>query len=158
MKIKALTLAAAGLLALAGCTTIPSGPSVAVMPGAHKPFAVFEADDATCRAFADRSIGVNPSVNEQNHVAAGVVGGAVLGAAAGAAIGEGDGEAIGAGAAIGALVGGSAGANHGAYDSYRLQERYDVAYSQCMYSKGNQVPGYAYNARRSMPPPPPYRR
>jgi hypothetical protein len=35
---------------------------------------------------------------------------------------------------------------------YDLQYRYDVAYSQCMYSKGNQVPGYSSS---NAPPPPP---
>ena len=158
MKTRALSMiAAAGLLALGGCTTLPSGPSVAVMPGPHKPFEVFEADDNHCRAFADRHVGVNPSTNEQNQVAAGVVAGAVAGAAIGAAVGEGDGEAIGTGAAIGALAGGSAGASRGAYESYQLQERYDIAYMQCMYAKGNQVPGYGYSYNTHRPPPPPPR-
>src|SRR4030095_12392342 len=101
--------------ALAAGPTSRGAPSAQLRRGAQKPFEVFETDDATCRSFADRSIGVNPSVNEQNHVAAGVLGGGALGAAIGAAAGEGDGEDIGAGAAIGALVGGAAGANHGAY-------------------------------------------
>jgi hypothetical protein len=38
-----------------------------------------------------------------------------------------------------------------------IQQRYDIAYSQCMYSKGNQVPGYepAPVAAVAPPPPPP---
>jgi len=39
------------------------------------------------------------------------------------------------------------------YDSYYgLQYRYNVAYEQCMYSKGNQLPGYTPPAA-SLPPP-----
>jgi hypothetical protein len=33
-----------------------------------------------------------------------------------------------------------------------LQERYNFAYAQCMYSRGNQVPGFA---PAGAPPPPP---
>jgi hypothetical protein len=36
--------------------------------------------------------------------------------------------------------------------SWELQRRYDWTYEQCMYAKGNQVPGYA---PVSVPPPPP---
>jgi peptidoglycan hydrolase-like protein with peptidoglycan-binding domain len=40
-----------------------------------------------------------------------------------------------------------------------IQQRYDVAYSQCMYSKGDQVPGFqpvvAEPAPAYAPPPPP---
>ena len=35
-----------------------------------------------------------------------------------------------------------------------LQQRYDLAYSQCMYSRGNQVPGF--QPSYAPPPPPPY--
>jgi hypothetical protein len=31
---------------LAGCATMPTGPSVAVLPGPGKPFEVFQTDDA----------------------------------------------------------------------------------------------------------------
>lgn len=34
-----------------------------------------------------------------------------------------------------------------------IQQRYDVAFSQCMYSRGNQVPGFAPNVPLSAPPP-----
>lgn len=36
------------------------------------------------------------------------------------------------------------------------QRRYDVAYQQCMYAKGNQIPGMrAATPYRYLPPPPP---
>ena len=52
--------------------------------------------------------------------------------------------------ALGATVVGAAGSDEA---NYPIQRRYDIAYAQCMYSKGNQVPGYA--RPRSLPPPPP---
>lgn len=42
----------AALLAIAACTTIPTGPSVMAMPGSGKSFDQFRADDADCRQFA----------------------------------------------------------------------------------------------------------
>lgn len=48
-------------VALAACASIPTGPSVAVMPAPGKPFEEFRADDAVCREFARQQLGVNPS-------------------------------------------------------------------------------------------------
>ena len=63
----------------------------------------------------------------------------------GSAIGAATGKGAGAGAAIGGgtgLLGGTAmGSNAGASSEYTLQKRYDIAYQQCMYAKGNQIPG-----------------
>ena len=39
---------------------------------------------------------------------------------------------------------------------WAVQMRYDNAYMQCMYLKGNQVPGFAGTYRRAVPPPPSY--
>jgi hypothetical protein len=53
------------------------------------------------------------------------------------------------------VVGGTAsGANAGYYAGATVQQRYDAAYQQCMYAKGNQIPG-ARSVRRVAPPPPP---
>ena len=63
---------------------------------------------------------------------------------AGALIGSASGEP-GSGAAIGAGTGlliGSAAGSDGMYgSSYQMQRSYDIAYMQCMYAKGNQLPG-----------------
>jgi hypothetical protein len=76
----------------------------------------------------------------------------------GAAIGAATGNA-GAGAAIGGgtgLLGGTAmGSNAGASSEYTLQKRYDIAYQQCMYAKGNQIPGVVRQPAQSYAPPPP---
>ncbi len=143
------------VVGLSACATVPPGPSVRVMPGPWKPFEVFQADDAACRQWASQQAGASPNdaVN-QNLVAGGVLGtlaGAGLGAAIGAAYGN-----PGAGAAIGAasgLIGGTAIASGPAYGAgYAAQSRDDNAYVQCMYAKGNQVPG-VMPPKRSYPPP-----
>jgi hypothetical protein len=38
------------------------------------------------------------------------------------------------------LIGSAAGAGAAQRSSYTLQERYDMAYTQCMYAKGEKVP------------------
>ena len=146
------------LAMLSGCATMPTGPSVAVLPGPGKPFEAFQADDAVCRQWAQQQInGASPSQTANQNMATGAVVGTAVGAAMGAAIGAATGNA-GAGAAIGGgagLLGGTAmGSNAGASSEYQLQRRYDIAYQQCMYAKGNQIPGSA-PARRSYAPPPP---
>ncbi|HEY0185270.1 MAG TPA: glycine zipper family protein, partial [Rhodopila sp.] len=78
----------------------------------------------------------------------------LLGAGLGAAIGGGRGAAIGAGA--GALGGTAIGAGPSQNAQYSLQQRYDLAYAQCMYSRGNQVPGYQPPPGPPPPPPPGY--
>lgn len=83
--------------------------------------------------------------------------GAIVGAAAGVAIGGGKGAAIGAGSGL--LLGSAAGTGASVYASGIMQQRYDVAYMQCMYTKGNRVPMsgsfVAAPAPARYPPPPP---
>jgi hypothetical protein len=151
------------VVGLSACATVPSGPSVRVMPGPWKPFEVFQSDDAVCRQWAAQQTGTSPNdaVN-QNLVTGGVLG-TLAGAGLGAAIGAASGDA-GIGAAIGAasgLIGGTAVASGPAYAAgYEAQRRYDHAYVQCMYAKGNQIPGVTPSRRSdslSPPPPPPGR-
>jgi uncharacterized protein YcfJ len=146
-KVPAAALAS--MLLLDGCVSQPMGPTVAVMPAPGKPFDAFQQDQAICKQFADQQVqGGAQSANNQQ-VGTAVVG-TLLGAGLGAAIGGGRGAAIGAGA--GALGGTAVGAGPAQQSQYSLQQRYDLAYSQCMYSRGNQVPGYA---PPGAPPPPP---
>jgi hypothetical protein len=148
--IKATIVATTALALLAGCAQEPMGPTVQVMPGPNKPFQVFQEDDAVCRQFAQRqSAGVAEQGNNAQLGTA--VLGTVLGAGLGAAIGGGRGAAIGAGA--GALGGTAVGSNQAGRGQMTAQQFYNNAYSQCMYSKGNQVPGYV--AATAPPPGPP---
>jgi hypothetical protein len=52
--------------------------------------------------------------------------------------------------------GGAAGSNVAYASSYQMQRSFDMAYMQCMYARGNQVPGQAVARRQpvfSYPPP-----
>ena len=129
----------AALLMLGACTTIPTGPSVMAMPGSTKNFDQFRSDDANCRQFALSQIGgatANETAIESGMKSAAV--GATVGALAGAAMGGHQGAGVGAG--MGLLVGGAAGAGAGQTSGYSSQHRYDNAYVQCMYAKGQRVP------------------
>ena len=120
------------------------GPSVLVLPGSGKSFEQFQADDAVCRQWAAQQIGTAPQEAANQSTAKSAVAGTVIGAGLGAAIGSASGAA-GTGAAIGAasglLLGSAAGASAGYASGYEAQRRYDIAYQQCMYAKGNVTPG-----------------
>lgn len=153
----------AAVVFLPACATMPTGPSVMVLPGSGKTFDQFRIDDALCRQYANQQIGgvAGQQAAQQSAVTSAVIGTAI-GAAAGAAIGSASGN-MGAGAAIGAgsglLLGSAAGSGSASSSYYEAQRRYDNAYLQCMYAKGNQIPGY--RSRSSAPasgsyyPPPP---
>lgn len=128
--------------ALAGCATLPAGPQVAVMPAPGKPFEQFVAEDRLCRGFAEQSVGTSPAGASAQDMAVGALVGTAIGAAAGAALGGHRGAATGAG--IGLAGGALAGAGQSSETMHDLQWRYDLAYQQCMYTKGNQLPGGHY--------------
>jgi len=145
MKIfKQSTLIALALLVAGGCATIPTGPSVAVLPAPGKSFDTFRAEDATCRQWAKQQVGASPEQTYNSNVATGAIAGTAIGTGLGAALGSTSGQA-GEGALIGAagglLVGASAGSSAGQAAGMEAQRRFDNTYVQCMYSYGNQVPG-----------------
>lgn len=157
MSARLHLLSLAGVLALAGCVTVPTGPAIMALPGTAKSFDEFRADDVSCRQYAQYSLGPGAEQVPANAAAANAAGGALWGAAAGAIIDSASGRA-GEGAAIGAgtglLFGSAAGANAAGYSYYGMQRRYDMAYLQCMYARGNQVPaGPPYGPRPYGPPP-----
>lgn len=140
------------LLMFSGCmTTGPIGPRVSVMPAPGKPFDVFVAEENQCRQYAEQSIGISPDRAASRNFAGSAVAGTAIGAAAGALMGGHEGAGVGAG--MGLIAGSAAGSNQSAYASRDAQWRYDNAYKQCMYAKGNLVPGY--QLQQQIPPPPP---
>lgn len=153
----------AAVLLLGACATIPNGPSVMAMPGSSKNFDQFRRDDADCRQFAQGQIGgasANDAAIDSGVKSAAL--GTIIGAAAGAAMGGHQGAAAGAG--VGLLAGTAAGANAGQASGYGAQQRYDNAYVQCMYAKGERVPAsgqmapapaYSRPPASAYPPPPP---
>lgn len=150
------------LLALAGCASMPNGPSVMVLPGTNKSFDQFRVDDLDCRQYASSQVGGTTAdqAAENSGVKSAAVGAAV-GAAAGAIMGGQRGAATGAG--TGLIIGGATGAGAASGSQRTLQQRYDIGYQQCMYGKGHKIPSAARYERsdlasrpqRSIPPPPP---
>lgn len=141
---KALTaLAVLSAALLTACATIPTGPSVLVLPGTGKTFEAFQTDNAVCREWASQQVGTSVERVGKESVGTGAAIGTAVGAAAGAALGAasghpGEGAAVGAG--IGLLGGSAAGADQARSAGYSVQNRYDIAYMQCMYAKGNRIP------------------
>ncbi len=162
-RLRLSAIAVAMTVLVAGCATVPPGPRVAVMPGPQKSMPQFRDDQLACQDFAQASLGGwTPNDAAANSAAASAAVGTLLGAAAGAILGSVSGQA-GQGAAWGAgtglLFGSAAGVNAAGYSQQETQRRYDVAYVQCMWSRGNSVPGpVAFRAGPSqaapaIPPP-----
>jgi hypothetical protein len=159
MRIPFALAAAAALVA--GCATPPpSGPSVMVLPGSNKSFEQFRFDDNECRQYASAQIGGTTAAQAQtNSAVKSAVVGTAIGAAAGGLMGGNSGAGVGAG--IGLAGGALAGTGASEASGRTLQQRYDVAYQQCMYAKGHQIPmaaryaPYRSTTRQAAPPPPP---
>lgn len=130
-------------LLLAACVMVPTGPNVMVLPGTGKDFEQFQYDDAVCRQWALQQSGAVTTQAATNTTASGAAIGTAVGAASGAAIGAAAGNpaaGAAAGAGIGLVGGTAAGADQAAGAQWTVQQRYDIAYMQCMYAKGNQIP------------------
>lgn len=156
--------AVGALLALAGCASLPDGPSMLVLPGTGKSFQQFQADDAMCRQYAHRQVGGSAQLAADASGVRSAALGTAVGAIAGAAIDGSRGAAVGAGSGL--LLGTVSGTGTGQVSAAALQRRYDHAYVQCMYAQGHRVPmsgqlgGSAYRSSSSrylpsVPPPPP---
>ncbi len=149
------------LLLVTGCATIPSGPSVMVLPGTGKNFDQFQTDDMVCRQWAAQQTGTTAEQASTQSTVGGAAIGTLVGAAAGAALGAAAGNAgvgAAAGAGVGLLGGTAVGAGRAQAHGGSVQRRYDQSYIQCMYAKGHQVPvarGSHLEQQAAPPPPPP---
>lgn len=160
MKIQTIVagLGLAGILA--GCASAPLAPRVAVMPAPGKPFEQFVAEERMCRQYAEQAVGGGQDDPGERAAISSAAVGTAVGALAGAAVGGRQGAAVGAGGGL--IVGTAAGSGRAGMTERDIQRRYDIAYQQCMYAKGNQIPGqyapYAPQSARpaaAYPPPPP---
>jgi hypothetical protein len=158
MNKRLLLVPLAAAVVLGGCVTVPTGPTVMVLPGPQKSFDQFQSDGMSCQQFAQNVV-APAGVDATNYAAANAAVGTALGAAAGAIIGSATGQA-GAGAAIGAgtglLFSAPASGNMAYASSWQIQRSYDIAYMQCMFARGNQLPGQVVSRRQpvySYPPP-----
>jgi hypothetical protein len=167
-----LAVAAVCLFSLSACAVdAPTGPSVPVVPGDNKTLGQFQQDDATCRNFASQQTGISPGAAANQAGVGTAVVSTLVGAAVGALIGTAAGNpAIGAaiGGGAGLLTGAAAGTGNAAISAENVQQRYDIAYQQCMQTTGNKTalaqavvpqPAPAYPAPAPAPayvyPPPP---
>jgi hypothetical protein len=154
MKRAVLALAIISSLAsLAACVSAPTGPTIAIMPREGKPFDVFQQEDQLCRQFAANAV-QDTSNAALNEGATSAIIGAALGAAAGAVIQGGNSQNVGTGAGVGLLGGAAMGAMNSSGKQNQAQVQYNIAYQQCMYSKGNQVPSYPSQGGNSNYRPP----
>lgn len=149
-------------LVMTACSSVPTGPSVNVVPGPNATFEQFKADDQECRDFALDRVGDDPSSYDTASTVKSAAITTAIGAAAGAAFDHGHARGAAVGAGAGLLLGTLAGSGKGS-ESYRAaQVQYDNAYQQCMYAKGHSVPmagnyGQQGRNRGSYGPPPPPR-
>lgn len=152
--LEAKSLRIGVLLFVGGCAAQPLHPSVAVMPAPNKPFEVFQEDQSACQQYALQQVGgPEAAYAASNQAASGAIWGTLLGAAVGALLTPWNGHGAAPGAAIGLLAGASMGSNNAGRTQQEVQWQYDTAYQQCMYARGDQVPGY--QAASGPPPPPP---
>lgn len=136
-SVAVLSLTLASLLS--ACVSAPTGPTVAVMPREGKPFDLFQQEDLYCRNFASNSVrDTSDAALKEGATSAAI--GAALGAVAGAVIQGGNHANIGTGAGVGLLGGAAMGAMNSSGKQNQAQVQYNIAYQQCMYAKGNQVP------------------
>lgn len=157
IRVAALSSA---VVVLAGCTSMPDGPSVMVLPGNDKSFDQFRLDEMDCRQYASAQLGSGTAAGSaaDSGVRSAALG-TLLGAAAGAAANGGRGAGVGAGAGL--ALGGLAGTGAAQQSGGITQRRYDMGYQQCMYAKGHRIPtygGYGWptmQQRQYVPPPPP---
>ena len=159
MKVITRSVPLLALALAAGCVTVPSGPSVMVLPGDGRSFDQFRYDDADCRNYAQSQVGgATTDQAAADSVARSAVLGTLIGAAAGGAIDGRHGADAGAGAGL--LLGAVAGSGAAQGSAYGVQRRYDFAFQQCMYAKGHRIAagraGYAYPPMGYAPPPPGY--
>ncbi|HEX7968001.1 MAG TPA: glycine zipper family protein [Stellaceae bacterium] len=140
-------MALAGVVTLGACAVaLPSAPSVLAVPGQGKTLEAFQQDDVTCRQYASEHVSYAQAQASSQGATGNVIAGTGIGAAIGALLGAATGDA-GTGAALGAgsglLVGGSSGSSVAQASSAGLQRQYDMAYLQCMVTKGDTVPSLA---------------
>lgn len=134
MRLSTRWLLMLPVVVLIGCASMPTGPSVLVLPGTGRSIDDFRASDFQCRNFAARQIGAR----SEDPVVRNAVIGTAVGAVAGAAIGGHQGAGVGAGAGL--LVGSATGAEASQRFGFDSQRQYDNAYIQCMYAGGHRVP------------------
>src|SRR2546425_8675952 len=100
---RAAIIPVGAVLVLSACATVPTGPTVMVLPGNGKSFEQFQGDDAICKQWAFQQTGTTTDRASTQSTVSGAAIGTLVGAAAGAALGAAAGSPA-TGAAVGAGV------------------------------------------------------
>jgi hypothetical protein len=79
MRLVKLFMPVLFMILMAGCVTLPTGPSVRVFPAPGKPYDLFLSEDSFCRQTAERQIGMLPQEVADRNTASGAVVGTVVG-------------------------------------------------------------------------------
>jgi hypothetical protein len=119
--------------------------------GCRQTFRQSAQEEEGCKTYAQAQIAGAVDNANRNAIGRAVLTTA-LGAGTGALLGGGEGARIGT--AGGATAGTGVATDMSANSQTTIQQRYDVAYSQCMYAEGNQVPGMQQAATEEPPPAP----
>ncbi len=136
---------------LAG-TGVPQGPLVVISPESGKPPDLFAAEQDYCRS--DASALVDTGESEGSVMRSAVVG-TLLGAVAGSVFSGRHHDNTAIGAVAGLAMGAAAGSNEQAVEEANAQRRFDAAYTQCMFAKGNGTPRVVYRPAQPMYVPAP---
>src|SRR5216110_1853124 len=128
MVTRGVVAPVAAVLLLSACATIPTGPTVMVLPGNGKSFEQFQGDDVICRQWALQQTGTTTGSASTDSAVSGAAIGTLVGAAAGSPA-----TGAAAGAGIGLLGGTAVGAGRAEGANASVQQRYNAAYMQCMY-------------------------
>ena len=135
------------MVSLGACVTPPTASTIPVIPGPNKTFEAFASEQSFCQQYATAQT-VPQAQAATNQAVGTALLTTALGAGLGAAIGGSGwhgnaGRGAGIGAAGGAVAGTALGASQAGFAQMSLQQQFDVMYGQCMYSYGNQVPGFS---------------
>ena len=76
-KTAATVSAVGAMLALGGCVSVPTGPSVMAMPGKDKTYEQFRADQQQCQQYAQDAIGGQAAQTQNSAANSAAVGTAV---------------------------------------------------------------------------------
>jgi hypothetical protein len=135
------------LVSLGACVMPPVAPTIPVAPGPNRTFEAFASEQSFCQQYATAQTAPQAYAATNQAVGTALLTtalGAGLGAAVGGSGWHGNaGRGAGIGAAGGAVAGTALGASQAGFAQMSLQQQFDVMYGQCMYSYGNQVPGFS---------------
>jgi hypothetical protein len=135
---KWLWISATAAAQILGCASTVQTPTVAVAPARDKSPSAFADDNSSCRTVAtQQSEAAKNAANMQ--IAGSAITNAAVSAGNSTAAGE-RGRMVAANAAAGALT---AVIVSGQVTQATLQRRFDLAYAECMYARGDSLPGLA---------------